>query len=64
MAAIRERDLRTRDRLDAERLRGVGERQRAVDTVAVGEGQGRIVEAVRCGEQCVGRRRSVEEGVG
>src|SRR5438094_383896 len=36
----------------------------AVDTVAVGEGQGRIVEAVRCGEQCVGRRRSVEEGVG
>ena len=64
MTAIGECDFRTGDCLQAEWLRGMCEREGAVDAVLVGERQGGIAQAVRFREELVGRGGAVEEGIG
>ena len=59
-----QRHLRTGDRPHAERLRRVGELERAVDAVVVGEGERRVAEVGGAGGQLVGLRGAVEERVG
>src|SRR6266487_6279765 len=61
MAAVRERDFGTGDRLQVERFGGVRECERAVYAVAIRECQSWITEVVRCGEQRVRRRGAVEK---
>ena len=63
MTAIGEYDFGAGDRLQAERLRGMGERERAIDAVAVGERQCGIAEPVRFGEELVGWRGAVEKRI-
>ena len=58
-----ERDLRARDRPDAERLRRVRELERAVDAVVVGEGERLVAELGRARRELLRLRRSVEERV-
>src|SRR5437899_3842676 len=63
MRTVEQRQLRTGDRLEAERLRLLGERHRAVDAVVVGEGE-RLVSQVRGRErQLLGERGAVEKRV-
>ena len=58
-----ERDLRSRDRPHAERLRGVRELEGAVDAVVVGEGERLVAELRRARRELLRLRRSVEERV-
>src|SRR5215211_314638 len=64
MGTVGERRLRARDRLDADRLGGVGELERTVDAVVVGERERGIAELGRAHGQLFGKRGAVEEGVG
>ena len=63
MRAVGQRDLRARDRPDAERLRRVRELERSVDAVVVGERERSVPELGRANDQLLGQRRTVEEGV-
>jgi hypothetical protein len=62
--AVGERGLCPRDRAEADRLRGVGELERAVDAVVVGERESLVAELGRADGQLFGKRGAVEEGVG
>ncbi len=64
MTAITECDFGAGDRLHAERLRGVRECERAVDAVAVGEGDGGVSEPMRFSEELVGWGGSIEKRIG
>jgi hypothetical protein len=64
MGSVSERRLRARNRLDADRLGSVGELERAVDAVVVGERERGIAELGRAHGQLLGKRGAVEEGVG
>jgi len=57
-------DLRTGDRADAERLRRLGELERPVDAVVVGQRERLVAELRRAGGQLLGLRGAVEEGIG
>src|SRR5439155_26256524 len=61
---VGERHFRAGDRLEVERLRALGEGHRAVHTVAVGEGEGAVAEAVGGGGQVLGEGGAVEEREG
>ena len=64
MRIVGERHFRAGDRLEVERLRALGEGHRAVQTVAVGEGEGAVAEAVGGGGQVLGEGGAVEEREG
>jgi hypothetical protein len=61
--AAGERHLRSRDRPDAEELRGVCELERAVDTVVICERERLVAELGRPRGELLGLGRSVEERV-
>ena len=63
MRAVRQRHLGAGDRPDAEVLRGVGELERAVDAVVVGERERGIPEFGGADGELLRQRRTVEEGV-
>ena len=63
VGAAVERDLRARDRADAERLRRVRELERAVDAVVVGERERLVPELGGARGELLGLRRPVEERV-
>ena len=63
MCAFREAHLRAGDRAHAERLRRLGELERAVDAVVVGEGERLVAELRRPGGQLFRLRGAVEERV-
>ena len=52
------------DRADADELGRVGELERAVDAVVVGEGERLVAELRRPQRQLLGVRRAVEERIG
>jgi hypothetical protein len=54
-------DLRAGDRPDAERLRGVGELERAADPIVVGERKRLVAEIGGPRSQLLGQRGAVEE---
>ena len=58
---VAQRDCRAGDRLDAKGLRGVRERERAVNAVAIGQREGRVPEAVCFGEELVRRCGSIQK---
>ncbi len=64
VGSVAERQLRPRDRLEAELLGLVRERHRAVHAVVIGEGERRIPEFGCRQRQLLGERGAVEEGEG
>ena len=64
MPAVLEVDLRPVERLDARRLRGLGELHRAADAVVVREREGLVAVRGRGDGELVGQRGAVEEGEG
>ncbi len=56
-----EREFRADDRAEAQRLRRLGEAHRAVEAVAVGEGDGREAEFGRSFRQLLGMRGAFEK---
>ena len=62
--AVGKRRLRARDRAQAERLRRMGELERAVDPVVIGERQRLVAELDGTGGQLLRLRGAVEERVG
>jgi len=62
--AAPERHLRARDRADAERLGGVGELERPVDAVVIGERERAVAELRGADDELLGLRGPVEERVG
>ena len=63
VGAALERDLGAGDRPDAERLRRVGELERAVDAVVVGERERLVAELGGARGELLGLRGAVEERV-
>ena len=63
MRAVRERHLGAGDRSDAERLRGLGELERAVDPVVISERERLVAELGRAQDELFRARRAVEEGI-
>jgi hypothetical protein len=63
MRAAGQRELGTGDRPDAERLRRVGELERAADAVVVGERERLVAEVRGPRGDLVGQRGAVEERV-
>ena len=63
VGSVRERDLGAGDRAQAEVLGGVGELERAVDAVVVGERERLVAELRRAGRELLRLRRPVEERV-
>ena len=63
MGAAGERHLGAGDRPHAELLRGVGELERAVDAVVVGERERRVAELGGTGGELFRQRGAVEERV-
>ncbi len=61
--ALPDRDLGSRDRLEALLLRGPGELHGPVEAVVVGEGERRIAELLRALDELLGMRGPVQEGV-
>src|SRR5262245_57890072 len=61
LRAVTECDFRARDGLDAEGLGCLRERKRAVDAVAIGEGDGGIPQPVGFGKNLVGRGSTIEK---
>ena len=64
VAVVLERDLGAGDRAHAEVLGGVGELERAVDAVVVGERERVVAELGGARGELLGQRRAVEERVG
>ena len=62
--AVGEGDLGARNGADADRARRVGELERAVDAVVVGERERGIAELGGADRELLGQRRAVEEAVG
>ena len=63
MRRVGERDFRAGDRTDAERLCRVGELERAVEAVVVGERQRLVAELRRANGQFFGQRCPVQKGI-
>ena len=63
MGAACERDLGAGDRAQAEVLRGLGELERAVDAVVVGQRERVVAELGGPGGELLGQRGAVEERV-
>src|SRR5437870_705095 len=61
---VEQRQLRARDRLQAERLRFLRERHRAVQAIVVGEGERRIPELRGRERELLGERSAVEKREG
>ncbi len=59
--SVGERHLGAGDRLETERLRRLRERHRAVQAVAIGEGEGLIAELVGGRDEILGERGTVEK---
>jgi hypothetical protein len=59
-----ERHLRAGDRADAEGLRRVGELERAVDAIVVGECERLVAEFGGTRGELLGQRGAVEERIG
>ena len=64
MRSTGERHLGAGDRPDAERLRRVGELERAVDAVVVGERERVVAELGGARGELLGQRGAVQERVG